>query len=70
MPEKHDKGQNSVRAAPRFFSISDVADFLDVSQRSVRRWIKSGDLSVHRFGAAVRISETDLKVFIAQHREP
>jgi len=69
MTSKRDKGCSSVGAAPRFFTISDVADFLDVSQRSVRRWIKSGDLPAHRFGAAVRISESDLRAFSAAHRE-
>jgi excisionase family DNA binding protein len=69
MRSKHDNGHSSVRAALRFFTISDVADFLDVSQRSVRRWIKSGDLPVHHFGAAVRISEIDLRAFVAARRE-
>ena len=31
MTSKHDKGHSSVRAALRFFTISNVADFLDVS---------------------------------------
>jgi excisionase family DNA binding protein len=69
MTSKHDKGHSSVRAALRFFTISDVAEFLDVSQRSVRRWIKSGDLPAHRFGAAVRISEPDLRAFASARRE-
>ena len=58
-----------VSAAPRFFTIGDVANFLDVSARSVRRWIKSGDLPVHRFGGVVRILESDLRAFAATHRE-
>ena len=69
MRSKRDNGHSSDRAALRFFTIGDVADFLGVSQRSVRRWIKSGDLPVHRFGAAVRISEIDLSAFAAAHRE-
>jgi excisionase family DNA binding protein len=54
---------------PRFFTIDEVADCLNVSPRTVRRWIKSGDLPVHRFGrAVVRIAEHDLRAFLAQHR--
>jgi excisionase family DNA binding protein len=68
MTSKHDKGHSPSRAL-RFFTIRDVAEFLDVSTRSVRRWIKSGDLPAHRFGAAVRISETDLRAFAAARRE-
>jgi excisionase family DNA binding protein len=36
----------------------------------VRRWIKSGELVAHHFGNAVRIAESDLKHFIARHRDP
>ena len=53
----------------RFFTIRDVAERLEVATRTVRRWIKSGDLVAHRFGAAVRIAESDLNAFIARHRE-
>lgn len=52
----------------RFFTIAQVADRLDVSTRTVRRWIKSGDLLVHRFSRVVRIAESDLKAFLAAHR--
>jgi excisionase family DNA binding protein len=69
MTGKRDNGHGSVRAALRFFTVSDVAEFLDVSTRTVRRWIKSGDLPAHRFGAAVRISETDLRAFAAARRD-
>jgi excisionase family DNA binding protein len=53
-----------------FFSIADVAKDLRVSTRTVRRWIRDGQLVPHRFGAAVRIAESDLWAFIAQHRAP
>ena len=43
---------------------------LGVSTRTVRRWIKRGDLVAHHFGTAVRIAEADLKAFIARHRHP
>jgi len=54
----------------RFYSVEQVADFLEVSMRSVRRWIADGDLPAHRFGRAVRIAETDLKAFVAEGRTP
>jgi excisionase family DNA binding protein len=66
-----------VGAAPRdlahhhigFSTVAEVAARLGVSVRTVRRWIKSGDLVAHRFGSAVRIAESDLKAFIARHRD-
>ena len=54
----------------RFFTVAEVAEAVDVSTRTVRRWIKSGELAAHHFGAVVRIAESDLKAFLAQHRHP
>jgi excisionase family DNA binding protein len=69
MTDKREKSQNGARSAtPRFYTISDIAEFLDVSPRSVRRWIKNGKLVAHRFGATVRIGEADFAAFVALHR--
>ena len=53
----------STNNGPRFFTIIDVANFLDVSPRTVRRWIKSELLVAHRFNGLVRISEADFQAF-------
>jgi excisionase family DNA binding protein len=56
---------------PRFFTISDISKSLDVSTRTVRRWIKSGTLTAHHFGGIVRISEADFAAFLAlSHNGP
>jgi excisionase family DNA binding protein len=52
----------------RFFTIAAVAEFVGVSRRTVRRWIDDEKLVAHRFGAAVRIAEYDLRAFLAAHR--
>jgi excisionase family DNA binding protein len=52
----------------QFFSIADVAEITGVSTRTVRRWIKRKEMIAHRFGVAVRVAESDLKAFLAQHR--
>ena len=57
------------QAEVRFLSVADVAERLAVSVRTIRRWIVSGALPVHRFGAVIRIAEVDLRAFIALHRE-
>jgi excisionase family DNA binding protein len=58
---------------PKFFTVYQVAEALDVHPCTVRRWIKNGDLVTHRFGGAkrgaVRIAATDLKAFLALHRD-
>ena len=59
----------TVRApAQKFFTIDQVADALNVSGRTVRRWIKDGKLVAHRFGVAVRIGADDFAAFVAHHR--
>ena len=53
---------------PRLFSIETVAAMLDVSPKTVRRWIAAGLLPVHRLGRQIRVSEPDLAAFIARSR--
>jgi excisionase family DNA binding protein len=63
--------RSSISRGPiRFFTVAEAAEAVDVSTRTVRRWIKSGELAAHYFGAVVRIAESDLKAFIARHRDP
>jgi excisionase family DNA binding protein len=54
---------------PQYYAIKAVAEALDVSTRTIRRWIASGDLIVHRVDGVVRIAEGDLRAFLALHRE-
>jgi excisionase family DNA binding protein len=57
---------NSTIAPPQFYSIDEVANFLGVSPRTLRRWIKSGELRAHQFGRPVRILHDDLEAFVAR----
>ena len=54
---------------PRLLSVAAVADRLDVSTKTVRRWIEAGELRIHRLGRSVRIGETDLQQFLEDHRQ-
>jgi excisionase family DNA binding protein len=54
---------------PKFYAIKTVAETLEVSIRTVRRWIARGDLIVHRLNGVVRIAEADLRAFLALRRE-
>jgi len=60
----------SSKPIARFYTVAQIADLLEVSTRSVRRWIAKGDLRAHRFGRQVRISETDLRLFVDEGRNP
>lgn len=62
-------GRHRGSGLPKYYTIKVVAEALDVSPRTVRRWIANGDLVVHRAGGVVRIGEQDLGAFLAVHRE-
>ena len=53
---------------PSFFTLDEVADRLQVSTRTLRRWIAAGELKAHRLGGVVRISGEDLRAFLALRR--
>lgn len=47
---------------PRLLTIPEVADYLKISTKTVRRWIGRGDLHAYRVGRQLRIAEEDLSV--------
>lgn len=50
-----------------YITISEAADLLRVSQRTVYRWVKDGKLPCFHIGNVTRIAEQDLFAFIKQH---
>lgn len=64
-----DGDRRSGSGIPKYYTINTVAAALDVSGRTIRRWISNGDLIVHRVNGVVRIAEGDLRAFLALHRE-
>ncbi|MGA8688510.1 MAG: helix-turn-helix domain-containing protein [Methyloceanibacter sp.] len=58
----------SAKPVTRFFTVSQVAELLAVSTRSVRRWIATGELLAHKFRRQVRVAEIDLQAFLQRHR--
>jgi excisionase family DNA binding protein len=62
------RGTKDRKAPDRFFKVDEVAEYLALAPRTVWRLIDQEELQVHRFGRAVRISETDLNAFIGRHR--
>ena len=53
-------------ASPDFFTIKQIAERLQVSERTVHRLISSGHLRSYRIGANVRISAADLRNFLTE----
>jgi excisionase family DNA binding protein len=56
-------------ATSRLLTIRDVANLAGVSIMTVRRWIESHGLQIHRLGRLVRISQADLGDFLAAKRQ-
>jgi excisionase family DNA binding protein len=54
---------------PRLFDVDEVAQQIGVSTRTVGRWIKRGELHVHRLGRQLRIAEDDLMLFLIKNRK-
>jgi excisionase family DNA binding protein len=52
----------------KFYTIAQVAELVEVSTRTVRRWIAEGLLVAHRIKGLVRISDADFQTFLASYR--
>jgi excisionase family DNA binding protein len=59
----------SAVVSQRYYTIQEVAELLNISHRTVRRWIANGDLIATRVHGVVRIADDDLRAFLALHRE-
>lgn len=56
---------NRSKTPVKFFTIAQIAEFMESSERTVRRWIGNGWLIAHRINGLVRISQTDFQTFLA-----
>jgi excisionase family DNA binding protein len=57
-------GRIMLAAEERFLSLEDVAERLQVSDRTVRRWVKDGKLAAYKPGREWRIRPSDLEDFL------
>jgi excisionase family DNA binding protein len=54
---------------PVFFTERSLAAYLAVSDRTIRNWIRRGELPSYKFGAARRINPADVDAFLEARRE-
>ena len=52
-----------------FYTERSLAAYLTVSDRTIRNWIRRGDLPSYKLGAARRIDPADVEDFLARHRD-
>lgn len=62
-------GMKPKTAAPTFFTERTLAAYLAVSDRTIRNWIRRGDLPSYKLGASRRIDPADVRAFLVQRRE-
>ena len=53
----------------RLLTVNEVAELLQISSKTVRRWIDRQELRTHRLGRQLRVAEEDLTAFLAQRRK-
>jgi excisionase family DNA binding protein len=53
---------------PKAYGIKTIAEALDVSPRTIRRWIATRKLIAHQIDGVVRITDADFRAFLALHR--
>jgi excisionase family DNA binding protein len=66
-PASGDPG--SELAARSFFTERTLATYLAVSDRTIRNWIRCGDLPSYKLGAARRIDPVDVRDFLIRRRD-
>jgi excisionase family DNA binding protein len=54
---------------PTFFTERTLAAYLAVSDRTIRNWIRRGELPSYKLGASRRIDPADVVDFLARHRD-
>jgi excisionase family DNA binding protein len=57
------------KSPTKFYTIPQIAECVEASTRTVRRWIEKGPLVAYRINGLVRISEADFQAFLAIHRD-
>ena len=53
------------RPVSKLYTMEEVAEILGLSKRSVQRLVATGALRVHRLGRAVRVSDSDIAILLA-----
>jgi excisionase family DNA binding protein len=66
---RHLGGMERKSPSPGFFTERTLADYLSVSDRTIRNWIRRGELPSYKLGAARRIDPADVEDFLSRHRD-
>ncbi len=65
----HPKFPPPPRTTARLLTVAETAEFLRLSDKTVRRMISSGDLVSHRIGSSLRLYEHEVRAFVSERRQ-
>jgi excisionase family DNA binding protein len=63
------RGHGEKCPATDLFTERTLAAYLAVSDRTIRNWIRRGELPSYKLGASRRIDPADVNAFLSQRRE-
>lgn len=66
---RHQRDMERNAPPPTFFTERTLATYLAVSDRTIRNWIRRGELPSYKLGASRRIDPADVNAFLAQRRD-
>jgi excisionase family DNA binding protein len=68
-PIRHHRGMERNAPPITFFTERTLAAYLAVSDRTIRNWIRKGELPSYKLGASRRIDPADVDTFLARRRD-
>jgi len=68
-PIRHQGAMRRNALPVAFFTERTLAAYLAVSDRTIRNWIRRGELPSYKLGASRRIDPADVEDFLARHRD-
>ncbi len=55
-----DSDQNKITPATKWLTISEACQYLDISEQTMFRWMRSGKITYYKVGKSTRFKEEDL----------
>jgi len=57
------------KSKSKYLSLEEIAQQLNVSERTVYRWVRSGDMRAFRLGHITRVTPEDFQKFIEKYTQ-
>ena len=68
LPEVEEK--DSKPSTREFYTVSQIANLLQLNEMTIYRMVKAGELPYHQIGRMMRFRNDDVEQFLSQHRVP